>query len=63
MKIIADLNDKQEKTLKNIKRISYICGWEVTTKPQQIAMGLDLLQKIMDNTSEAELINLIKDGE
>ena len=43
MKIVADLTDSQEKTLKNLKRLGYILNREVNTKPKQISFGLDIL--------------------
>jgi len=64
MKIVADLNDSQEKTLKNLKRLGYILNREVTTKPMQISFGLDILDILVGQFSEEQLINiLIEDGE
>lgn len=64
MKIVADLNDSQEKTLKNLKRWGYILNREVNTKPQQISFGLDILDILVGQFSEQQLINiLIEDGE
>ena len=63
MKIVADLNDSQEKTLKNLKRLGYILNREVNTKPMQIAVGLDILDILLGQFSEEDLINiLIEDG-
>jgi hypothetical protein len=59
MKIIADLNEKQEATLKHIKVVSYIVDMEASNKPSQIALALDWLQNIIDNTSKDEFLNLI----
>jgi hypothetical protein len=62
-KIVADLNDSQEKTLKNLKRLGYILNREVNTKPQQISFGLDILDILLGQFSEKQLINiLIEDG-
>lgn len=64
MKIVADLNDSQEKTLKNLKRLGYILNREVNTKPQQISFGLDILDILLGQFSEQQLINiLVEDGE
>ena len=63
MKIVADLNENQEKTLKNLKRLGYILNREVNTKPDQISFGLDILDILLGQFSEQELINiLIEDG-
>lgn len=63
MKIVADLNDSQEKTLKNLKRLGYILNREVTTKPMQISFGMDVLDILLGQFSEKDLINiLIEDG-
>ncbi len=63
MKIVADLNESQEKTLKNLKRLGYILNREVNTKPQQISFGLDILDILLGQFSEQDLINiLIEDG-
>jgi len=59
MKIVASLNDSQEKTLKNLKRLGYILNREVNTKPDQISFGMDLLQQLMWEFSEQELIEII----
>ena len=62
-KIVADLNDSQEKTLKNLKRLGYILNREVNTKPMQISFGLDILDILLGQFSEQQLINiLIEDG-
>ena len=64
MKIVADLTDSQEKTLKNLKRLGYILNREVNTKPKQISFGLDILDILLGQFSEEQLINiLIEDGE
>lgn len=66
MKIVADLNDKHETNLKIIKRLGYILGEEVNTKPQQVALAMDMLQYLMWEFSEADLIEIIlknKDNE
>jgi hypothetical protein len=55
MKIVADLNDSQEKTLKNLKRLGYILNREVNTKPQQVSLAMDLLQYLMWEFSESEI--------
>jgi hypothetical protein len=63
-KIVADLNDSQEKTLKNLKRLGYILNREVNTKPQQISFGLDILEILVGQFHEEDLINiLVEDGE
>lgn len=63
MKIICDLNDGQEKTLKNLKRLGYILNREVNTKPMQISFGMDVLDILLGQFSEEDLINiLIEDG-
>ena len=64
MKIVANLTDSQEKTLKNLKRLGYILNREVTTKPMQISFGMDVLDILLGQFSEEQLINiLIEDGE
>jgi hypothetical protein len=64
MKIVADLNENQEKTLKNLKRLGYILNREVNTKPDQISFGLDILDILLGQFSEQELIEIIlKDNE
>ena len=64
MKIVANLTDSQEKTLKNLKRLGYILNREVTTKPMQISFGMDVLDILLGQFSEEDLINiLIEDGE
>ena len=59
MKIVADMNESHENTLKNLKRLGYILNREVNTKPQQIAFGMDLLQKLMWEFNEEQLIEII----
>ena len=44
MKIVADLSEKHEINLKQIKRLGYILGEEVNTKPQQVTLAMDILQ-------------------
>jgi hypothetical protein len=64
MKIVADLNDSQEKTLKNLKRLGYILNREVNTKPGQISFGLDILDILLGQFFEQDLIEIIlKDNE
>jgi hypothetical protein len=64
MKIVADLNESQEKNLKNLKRLGYILNREVNTKPDQISFGMDLLDILLGQFSEQELIEIIlKDNE
>jgi hypothetical protein len=63
MKIVADLTDSQEKTLKNLKRLGYILNREVTTKPMQISFGLDILDILLGQFSEQELINILVEDE
>jgi hypothetical protein len=66
MKIVADLTDKHEINLKIIKRLGYILGEEVNTKPQQVSLAMDLLQYLMWEFSEQDLIEIIlknKDNE
>ena len=66
MKIGADLTDKHEINLKIIKRLGYILGEEVNTKPQQVSLAMDMLQYLMWEFSEADLIEIIlknKDNE
>lgn len=55
MKIVANLTDKHEANLKVIKRLGYILGEEVNTKPQQVSLAMDLLQYLMWEFSEAEI--------
>lgn len=55
MKIVASLTDKQEANLKVIKRLGYILGEEVNTKPQQVSLAMDLLQYLMWEFSEQEI--------
>lgn len=62
-KIVADLNDSQEKTLKNLKRLGYILNREVNTKPMQISFGLDLLDILLGQVSEQQLINIVIEDE
>ena len=59
MKIVADLTDKHEINLKIIKRLGYILGEEVNTKPQQVSLAMDLLQYLMWEFSERDLIEII----
>jgi hypothetical protein len=59
MKIVANLTDKHETNLKQIKRLGYILGEEVNTKPQQVSLAMDLLQYLMWEFSEQELIEII----
>jgi len=59
MKIVADLNENQEKTLKNLKRLGYILNREVNTKPDQISFGVDLLQQLMWEFNEEQIIEII----
>jgi hypothetical protein len=59
MKIVADLTDKHEINLKQIKRLGYILGEEVNTKPQQVSLAMDLLQYLMWEFSEPDLIEII----
>ncbi len=59
MKIVASLNDSQEKTLKNLKRLGYILNSEVNTKPAQISFGMDLLDILLGQFSEQQLINIL----
>ena len=66
MKIVADLTEKHEINLKIIKRLGYILGEEVNTKPKQVSLAMDLLQYLMWEFSEADLIEIIlknKDNE
>ena len=66
MKIVANLTDKHEINLKIIKRLGYILGEEVNTKPQQVSLAMDLLQYLMWEFSEPDLIEIIlknKDNE
>jgi hypothetical protein len=55
MKIVANLTDKHEANLKVIKRLGYILGEEVNTKPQQVSLAMDLLQYLMWEFSESEI--------
>ena len=59
MKIVANLTDSQETNLKVIKRLGYILGEEVNTKPQQVSLAMDMLQYLMWEYSETELIEII----
>jgi hypothetical protein len=66
LKIVANLTDKHETNLKVIKRLGYILGEEVNTKPQQVSLAMDLLQYLMWEFSEQDLIEIIlknKDNE
>ena len=63
MKIVADLTDSQEKTLKNLKRLGYILNREVTTKPMQISFGMDVLDILLGQFSEKDLINILVEDE
>ena len=66
MKIVANLTDKHEINLKIIKRLGYILGEEVNTKPQQVTLAMDILQYLMWEFSEPDLIEIIlknKDNE
>ena len=66
MKIVADLKDEHEINLKIIKRLGYILGEEVNTKPMQVSLAMDILQYLMWEYSERELIDIIvknKDNE
>lgn len=55
MKIVANLTDKHEANLKVIKRLGYILGEEVNTKPHQVSLAMDLLQYLMWEFSESEI--------
>lgn len=55
MKTVADLTDEHEANLKVIKRLGYILGEEVNTKPQQVSLAMDLLQYLMWEFSEQEI--------
>jgi len=55
MKIVANLTDEHEANLKVIKRLGYILGEEVNTKPQQVSLAMDLLQYLMWEFSESEI--------
>lgn len=55
MKTVADLTDKHEANLKVVKRLGYILGEEVNTKPQQVSLAMDLLQYLMWEFSEQEI--------
>jgi hypothetical protein len=59
MKIVANLTDKHETNLKVIKRLGYILGEEVNTKPQQVTLAMDMLQYLMWEFSEPDLIEII----
>jgi len=59
MKIVANLTDKHEINLKQIKRLGYILGEEVNTKPQQVSLAMDMLQYLMWEFSEQDLIEII----
>ena len=59
MKIVADMNESHENTLKKLKRLGYILNRDINTKPQQIAFGMDLLQKLMWEFNEEQLIEII----
>ena len=66
MKIVANLTDEHETNLKIIKRLGYILGEEVNTKPMQVSLAMDILQYLMWEYSERELIDIIvknKDNE
>lgn len=66
MKIVADLSEKHEINLKQIKRLGYILGEEVNTKPQQVSLAMDILQYLMWEFNEPDLIEIIlknKDNE
>lgn len=60
-KIIADLNEDREAILKKVKRIGYLANYEVNTKPQQIALGLDILDILLGQFSEEQLFNILKE--
>ena len=55
MKTVADLTEKHEINLKIIKRLGYMLGEEVNTKPQQVSLAMDLLQYLMWEFSEQDL--------
>jgi hypothetical protein len=59
MKIVADLTEKHEINLKIIKRLGYILGEEVNTKPKQVSLAMDLLQYLMWEFNEPDLIEII----
>ena len=59
MKIVANLTDSHEANLKVIKRLGYILGEEVNTKPQQVSLAMDMLQYLMWEFSEPDLIEII----
>ena len=66
MKTVADLTEKHEINLKIIKRLGYMLGEEVNTKPQQVSLAMDMLQYLMWEFSEQDLIEIIlknKDNE
>ena len=58
MKIVADLNEEQEKTLRAIKRLGYVFGEDVNTKPQQVSLSMDILQYLLWEFSEQEIIEI-----
>jgi hypothetical protein len=59
MKIVADLSEKHEANLKQIKRLGYILNEDVRTKPCQVTLAMDILQYLMWEFSESELIEII----
>ena len=59
MKIVANLTEKHEINLKIIKRLGYMLGEEVNTKPQQVTLAMDMLQYLMWEFSEQDLIEII----
>jgi len=66
MKIVANLTDKHETNLKQIKRLGYILNEDVRTKPGQVSLAMDILQYLMWEFSEPDLIEIIlknKDNE
>ncbi len=66
MKIVADLSEKHEVNLKQIKRLGYILNEDVRTKPRQVTLAMDILQYLMWEFSEPDLIEIIlknKDNE
>jgi len=66
MKIVADLSEKHEANLKQVKRLGYILNEEVSNKPGQVTLAMDILQYLMWEFSEQELIEIIlknKDNE
>lgn len=58
MKIVVDLKEEQEANLKVIKRLGYILGEEVNTKPKQMLLAMDILQYLMWEFSDQELIEI-----